>query len=193
VTLKETLKESDSDVNPQIVFLCGFMGVGKSTIGLLLAKKLGWSFVDTDALITEKTKKTIPEIFASEGEAAFRKYEHEVLTQSSWNSPSLVSLGGGILLNPQNLKWICQKGWLIYMAANSETIISRLTETAQRRPLLDGLSENQRREKIQTLMKERQAQYAQAHHWIETDGRSPEEITNQIADQISFWFQEKAR
>ena len=105
------------------IFFTGFMASGKSRIGALTAASLGWKFFDTDKLVEEKTGKTISEIFAEQGEIAFRKLEIEVLREIQKQGPLVASLGGGTLLNPEAISLIRENGVLIELHASPEVIL----------------------------------------------------------------------
>lgn len=164
----------------EIIFLCGMMGVGKSTVGLLLAEKMKCPFIDTDDLIVKKTGKTIPEIFQSEGEPAFRLYEETTLKSISRTNRAVVSLGGGTLMNPRNLELVKKMGTLIYISADVEILLSRLQNSIEVRPLLAGLSLAERRSKIENLVKDRLSQYQQAEFEIQSNRLNAEQIVEHI-------------
>ncbi len=166
------------------IFLAGFMGVGKSTVGAALAKALGWSFVDTDAAVIAKAGKNITEIFAENGEAAFRSLEADAVDSACTKSKIVVALGGGALLDPSSLRKIQGAGRLVFLSADAESLDDRLAGTANTRPLLAGLAEGERKAKIRQLLAAREPIYRQARHRIETDGLAPEEIAARIAQAI---------
>src|SRR5437773_9275479 len=90
----------------KLIYLLGFMGSGKSTVGALLARELGWHFIDLDTTIEAAEGKTIREIFEAEGEAPFRTIEHAVLTEASKTEPAVISLGGGTFAQKPNIDFI---------------------------------------------------------------------------------------
>ncbi len=109
------------------IFLNGFMGAGKSKIGPLVAEKLNCSFFDTDKIIEQHAGKKIIDIFNEDGEAAFRKIEHSVLFQLiETNSRSVIALGGGALVNPENKKLADKNGSIVYIKSNTQEIFKRV-------------------------------------------------------------------
>ena len=94
----------------KLIYLLGFMGSGKSTVGALLARELGWPFIDLDATIEAARGQTVREIFEREGEAPFRLMEHAVLTEASKSEPAVVALGGGTFVQQSNLEFIRSTG-----------------------------------------------------------------------------------
>ncbi|HUI31139.1 MAG TPA: shikimate kinase [Candidatus Acidoferrales bacterium] len=177
-----------------IVFLSGFMGSGKSTIGPRLAKKLGYDFIDVDYVIEENEGITIPEIFASHGEKHFRTLEKEILTVISRERNNIVvALGGGTLTHKDNRELVKKDGILIYLKAAPEEILERVEGGKIDRPMLlaaDGrkLSGKELSLRIESLLKEREEHYTEASIIIETSGKSVrgtiEEITSKLKGKI---------
>jgi len=144
------------------IFLTGFMATGKTKIGRLLAGLLGWSFMDTDIMVIERAGKSIPEIFAADGEAAFRSLEHACVLDASKVSESVVALGGGAIIEDGNRQAIASSGGtLVCLQADVDTIVERVSRK-DNRPLLAGLNPQQRRVKIERLLAERAPHYAKA-------------------------------
>jgi len=162
------------------IVLIGFMGTGKTTIGILLANRLGYNFVDTDGLIVDKLKMSIPDIFALHGEEYFRRLEKSILTAVMENNRQVISTGGGIVLNPENRALILEKGLVIALEASLEELWKRLSKDKSR-PLLFG--ENPRK-KMEELYLSRKSLYHQAHFRIFVDHKSPEEIVSEILSRI---------
>ena len=124
------------------------MASGKSRTGRALADRLGRPFVDTDNVIVERAGKSINEIFEQDGEAAFRKMEREVIAEIAQSEkPLIVSLGGGALTQPENLKVIRQNGTIIRLWAKPEILSERIGRK-NTRPLLANLTDEERLEKI---------------------------------------------
>jgi shikimate kinase len=117
------------------IVLTGMPGSGKTTIGRLLAKKLGMGFADTDAIVEEK-HGAIPEIFSREGEAAFRKYEREAAVKAAAMRDTVISTGGGIILGKSNMDALGASGTVVFLDRPLETLLSE-TDTSGR-PLLAG-------------------------------------------------------
>jgi shikimate kinase len=166
------------------LFLCGFMGVGKSTIGQILSERLNCPFIDTDHLIEELAGKPIHRIFKEEGETGFREYESRVLESLDRRVPSVIALGGGALNVYSNLNFIRRTGRLIYLRANLETLTERLRTTAESRPLLAGLSHERREDRMVSLLRARESAYSQADDRIETDGRDAVSIAEDVIERL---------
>jgi shikimate kinase len=163
------------------VVLTGFMGTGKTTVGVLLAERLGFDFVDTDALI-EARHGPIPEIFRSSGESAFRRFEHDVAVELGARSSHVVSTGGRLLLDPANAAALGRTGSVFCLTATIRTTLDRvMNDAVGTRPLLAGSNV---RERIETLLAERAEGYAQFIQ-VPTDGRDPEQIVDEIIDLLA--------
>ena len=123
------------------IFLIGFMGCGKTTVGRLLADSLGWSFVDVDTLITESEGRTIAEIFAYGGEAAFRAVESRVLSDVVLADDTVVATGGGLFSDPENRRLIAEAGgWVIFLDVPWSVLESRIGSRDSTRPMWDSPS-----------------------------------------------------
>ncbi|HCS75547.1 MAG TPA: shikimate kinase [Clostridiales bacterium] len=165
------------------IFLIGFMGTGKTTLGQILADQTGMTFIDMDAQIEERTGKTIADIFKEDGETWFRKKETEVLAESIIQENQVFSTGGGIVLRPRNKELMKNNGIVIALKANINTIWERLKNTSNR-PLLN--SQNPK-EALQILYQQRIDLYDFAHISIQVDGRSQAELIKEITAKISLF------
>ena len=166
-----------SDTAVRNVVLTGFMGTGKTTVGLLLADRLGFDFIDTDAVI-EARYGPIPEIFRTSGEASFRRFEHDVALEVGAQTSLVVSTGGRLMLDPANAAALGRTGFVVCLTATIETILARVMtdDSAQSRPLLTGSNV---RDRVAALLAERADGYAQFTP-VNTDGRDPESIVDEI-------------
>jgi len=118
------------------ILLVGMMGAGKTTTGLLLARRLGWDYRDSDADVESETGLTVPELFARDGEAAFRRAEGQVLAAAcAEGAPSVVSVAGGAVLSPENRRLIAASGTVVWLRARPETLAARVGDGSGR-PLL---------------------------------------------------------
>ena len=118
------------------ILLVGMMGAGKTTIGQLAARRLGWGYRDSDADVESATGLPVPELFARDGEAAFRRAEADVLAAACAEpAPSVVSVAGGAVLNPDNRRLISASGTVVWLRARPETLASRVGDGSGR-PLL---------------------------------------------------------
>lgn len=166
------------------ILLCGFMGVGKTTVGHLLSKKLKCAFYDLDKLVIEKEGLSISEIFKKYGESHFRDLESEQLANLNLSKPSVIALGGGTLNTSKNLDLALRSGDLVYLEARRETIISRLGTALTMRPLLAGLSDSERSLKISSLIKEREDIYMRSPFRVATDELTPEATVEKILVEL---------
>ena len=159
-----------------MITLCGFMGSGKTTVGRLLSDALGCPFLDLDDLIVKKAGKSIPEIFAEDGEPAFRQMEARLLRQTveKYSENTVVlSLGGGAVTTPASAALLHEKTVCIYLRATLETLLRRLAGETAGRPLADN--------SVASRLAEREPVYEKtAHVTVDTDGLTPEEVTDEI-------------
>lgn len=158
------------------IYLVGFMGTGKTSAGKLLAEKLGKKFIEMDAVIEETEGKKITDIFASGGENCFRKSEKENLGKISRLTDLVVSCGGGLVCDEDNLETLLNSGIVFCLTADAATIYER-TKKHTHRPLLNVAHP---RQEIKNLLKKRQDYYNKAHYIIKTDDIAPEEVADKI-------------
>lgn len=164
------------------VALAGFMGTGKSRVGWELSRALALHFVDTDKLITRVVGKSIPEVFAEEGEGYFRSCEAEVVRRVSRLDHAVISLGGGTFIHEANRRTLLERGPVVVLWATPETIYQRTKHSD--RPLLraeDPLG------RIRSLMDEREGVYRQGTIHVHSDGRPSEEIVEEIIERLWNW------
>ena len=160
------------------IYLLGMMGSGKSTVGRSLSQYMDKPFIDLDSEIEQFVGKTISEIFKNDGEKYFRNIESNQLYQYS---DSVVACGGGILLNEGNRTFIKKNGKAILLTASIAELSERLS-TSENRPLLP---KNNMEETLTILWLDRQLRYLNtAEFTIETDGKTPEKITQEILNQL---------
>lgn len=167
------------------IYLCGFMGSGKSTVGPILARELGLSFVDTDRWVSVLAGKKIPEIFDGGGEEAFRKLEHQSIEQIARLKAHVVALGGGSLVNPASRKIIRESGVMIYLKGSLTNLLGRIVATD--RPMLKNLDGEELTEHLSTLLKAREPFYDEAQLVIDTDGKSTGEVVREMIQKVSLW------
>lgn len=163
------------------IVLIGFMGTGKTTVGKRLAGRLGWQFVDTDREIERVTGKTIPQIFAQDGEVRFRSEERLVIQKLSRREGLVIATGGGAVLDPENVADLKRNGVLICLAADPEIIYQRV-KGKKHRPLLNKKGDLQ--EQIRTLLTARAPFYAVADFTIDTGNISSGEVVNKIINYL---------
>lgn len=156
------------------IYLTGFMGSGKSTIGPILGNVLGYSFVDLDDAIEAKAGKPVRHIFAEEGEAVFRALEASAMRETGNRQRLVVALGGGALTIEENLVWALDHGIVIYLRVPVKQLVQRLRRSRTVRPLLRDasgrlLSATALRDKVAALMDRREPFYLQAHLVVDVD------------------------
>lgn len=157
------------------IYLTGFMGSGKSTIGPILANTVGYDFVDLDRAIEESEGKSVTRVFQEDGERHFRQVERSILETLSKRTGLVVSLGGGTLADPANMETVHSSGILVYIKLSTELLFKRLQHKSDR-PLLMGSDGNrltgpELRARIDQLARAREPLYARADLTIEADER----------------------
>ncbi|MDK9707413.1 MAG: 3-dehydroquinate synthase [Desulforhopalus sp.] len=163
------------------IILTGFMGTGKTTVGKMLAARLGREFVDTDSLIEARQGRTIPEIFREAGEVAFRQMEAELARELGARDGLIVSTGGRFMLDPANVKALAHTGRVFCLVATPQEILARVKkDSAHRRPLLEVSDPSQQ---IVELLEVRKRGY-QRFLKIKTTGKSPEAVTDELLDLL---------
>jgi shikimate kinase len=159
------------------LYLIGFMGSGKTTIGRLLAERIGWDFADIDGDIEAGERRSIAEIFDTRGETEFRRIESEAIRKRvravSCGRPTVVALGGGAAAQPDNLDLITRHGLTIWLSCEFDTVVRRVGEDSAR-PLARD------REKFEQLYRERQESYKRADFRIDNDWETPEAAVDAI-------------
>lgn len=173
----------------QRIYLTGFMGAGKSTIGPILANTLGWEFYDLDRVIEKNQNKKIKEIFEEEGEEFFRKLEMNVITELAKISNAVISLGGGTIRSEQILNFLKSTGKVVYLKNSPEASYKRLRYKRDRPNLIPDQEEEPTRDelidKITNLLETRVKYYEQAHHTINTDLYSVGKTVDKIVKIIN--------
>jgi len=158
----------------RLIYLLGFMGSGKSTVGKLLADTLGWPLIDLDTLIEAGQGLTIREIFENSGEPFFRQIEHAALTEASKAEPAVIALGGGTFAQPPNVDLVRESGGTTVWLDCPPEVLRARCEGLENRPLFrDAQSFTQ-------LLVDRVPFYRLADFRVSTEGRKPEEVVEQI-------------
>lgn len=171
---------------PRLIVLAGFMGAGKSTAGRLLAGRLGYRFLDMDEILERRLGRTIAETFRVEGEPAFRRHERALALELAGERDAVVAAGGGALLRADVLRRFQSAGEVVCLTARPETLLRRVA--AGDRPLLAGGPASAGpaggaapRERIASLLAERDAAYRRIPLHVATDGRTPAEVARAVA------------
>jgi shikimate kinase len=160
------------------IVLIGYRGTGKSTVGRLLAVRLGRELVSTDAEIVERAQRTIPEIVALEGWEYFRNLESDICRELGVRDRLMVDTGGGAILREQNVEALKRNGVLFWLTASVETIVKRIGRDNQR-PSLTGTKSFV--DEIRDVLQERTPKYqSAADHIIATDDRSIDQVVEHV-------------
>lgn len=165
------------------IYLIGFMGSGKTTVGQALARELGYTFVDMDQMIQDQAKKSISQIFSEQGEVTFRDLETQVLKSISLHNRHVVSTGGGAVLREENQQLMQSTGRTVLLWADPATVIDRLKDDHSR-PLLQG---DDKLQKITDLMETRKPVYLGIADVVTpTDAKKVDEIVYAIVEDLAI-------
>jgi shikimate kinase len=168
------------------VFIIGYMGSGKSSIGQLLAKKLNYKFTDLDNDIEIFTGCTVSEIFNNEGEEKFREYEKEALERIRLKDEVVIATGGGTPCYFNNMNIMNTNGITVYLKANAEILYKRVFSGLKKRPLLDSLEYEDIRAEIKKTLLKREGFYLKAKIVIDTDNLSEQQVISYLMQNREF-------
>lgn len=176
---------------PSRIYLTGFMGSGKSTIGPILANVIGYDFIDLDAAIVEALGQAIPTYFAEAGEAAFREVEARIFNEISQREHIVVATGGGTLIQAHNLARAQATGLIIYLRLTLDQLVNRL-KRSKNRPLLEDdtgqrLPKETMRTRIATLLETREPVYNQADLVLETGHLAVGIAVDKVMDALRLY------
>jgi shikimate kinase len=166
------------------IFLIGFMGTGKTTVGHRLAERLGWSLHDSDEEIVRREGRTISEIFAAEGEPYFRQRESEMLAELSARDRAVITTGGGAVLAESNRDLLRRSGLVVALEATVDEIVRRVSAD-ENRPLLQAEA-SERRQRVEQLMAARKGLYDFAELRVNTTAREVESIVDEVMHYLSL-------
>ena len=159
------------------LWLIGMMGSGKTTVGRLVATGAGIDFYDVDLLVVERRGISIPDIWAREGEDAFRAVETAVIEQLAAGDPAVISTGGGAVLHDGNRRAMRRSGTVVWLQASAAVLADRVAGGLGRPLLADGGGEG----RLAELIEERHSVYqAAAHHIVGTENRTPADVAAQV-------------
>ena len=161
------------------VILVGFMGAGKSTVGRLVARRLGRCFVETDDMITAREGRSIPEIFAERGEAHFRALEDEAIELLALKAGDVIATGGGLPCREGRADALRALGTVVWLRGEFDTLYARALAGGDR-PMLAG----RRREEVQALYESRVPYYRRAHVIVETDGLGTDQVAGRVCQAL---------
>lgn len=164
------------------IYLIGFMGTGKTTVGELLAKRLGWAFVDVDREIENSMAISIPSIFRIYGEAFFRQREHQALRALVGKKRLVVATGGGIVSRCGNMGLMMSSGTIICLRGSAKTIMARVG-SGKGRPMLKA---DDLLKRIEELLAQREKLYNQADVIVDIDDKEPMQVVEEIMDRLGI-------
>jgi len=169
------------------IFLIGYMGAGKTTLGKALAEQLSYEFIDLDWYIEEKTGQSIPSLFLHQGEEAFREMEHASLMELLEKERVIVATGGGAPCFLDNMDLMLKAGVVVFLEASQEVLFRRLKDSLSQRPILKDKTEAELREFIASSLAERMKHYRRATHKMDSDRlESEEEIKNTVSELLKM-------
>ena len=164
------------------IIVTGFMATGKSSVGRRLAIRLGYDFLDLDTLIAAEAGKPISQIFATQGEEAFRALESRMVDRVAGRRGCVVATGGGTIVNPRNLEALKRSGVVITLSADPDTILSRIPSVDDR-PMLWGAD---KRERVRLLLEQRAQAYAKADLIVDASAHTIDSVVNHILDFLTL-------
>lgn len=162
------------------IVLIGFMGTGKTEVGKILSQKLGYSLIDVDSEIVKEQKMEITEIFKQYGEPRFREIESDMIKRLSERENAVISAGGGAVLRQENMDSFRRKGVIVCLTASPETILKRTCNDSTR-PLLQV---EDPMKKVKELLEFRRPYYEKADIMIDTEGKTPLQIAEEIIEKV---------
>jgi shikimate kinase len=168
-----------TDRHIQNIALIGFMGTGKSSVGQIVAQQLHFTFLDTDHVIESRTGKSISDLFAQDGEPAFRELEKKIVAELATRKKTVISTGGGLPVNPDNLASLKTHALTVCLWASAEKIWERVRSQTHR-PLLN---EPDPLAKIKRLLEQREPFYRQADVLLNTEMRALKDVAQQVIHQ----------
>lgn len=166
------------------VYLIGFMGAGKSTVAPKLADELDREWIDTDDLIEEEAGISVPEIFEYYGETRFREIEAKVIEEVSQGEEKVVAVGGGAPMEEESWKRLKSTGEVVYLEVSPEEVMERVGN-AGARPLLADLKREEKKVKVERMLKDRHPRYNKADHVVLCDGVGTASIVEEITSKLN--------
>jgi shikimate kinase len=160
------------------IILIGMRGSGKTTVGRIIAQKLGRELVEMDELIAQRAEMSIPKIVARHGWIKFRDIEEELTPEVSRRNNAVISAGGGVVIREQNIRELKKNGTLVWLNASVDTLLERIGEDPGRPPFVDGRT---RHDDMAITLAERESLYQKAADFIVNTGqKTPEEVAQEI-------------
>lgn len=168
------------------IFLIGYMGAGKTTVGKALARRMNLSFIDTDLFIEHRYRKKVREIFATEGEVRFREIEHRMLLELVEFEDAVVSTGGGLPCFHEHMALMNRTGITVYLDVSVKELAARLEVSKNVRPVLQERSGNELTDFIAKSLLQRQAFYNQAHIRFDAEQMDTQHDAEALAEQLQW-------
>lgn len=168
------------------MFLIGFMASGKTTVGRIVARRLGWRFADVDQVIAAAAGRPVPQIFADEGESGFRRREAEALRSVAGSRGMIIATGGGAACADANLALMLASGRVVALAVTAADALAR-AGTGRGRPVLGAATAQSAGDPVEgvaALLAAREPFYARAHHRIDTAGKSPDGVAAEVLELL---------
>ena len=162
---------------PERVVLIGFMGAGKSTVGPLVAGRLGWTFLDLDARLEERAGRAIAEIFREQGEPAFRALEREVAEEATRQARTVFAAGGGAFAEPATREVLRRRAVTVWLRCDLETLLARVPADG-RRPLAAN------RDIMRRLLGEREPSYQLADVVVDASAATPDAVAGEVVEKL---------
>ena len=156
------------------------MGTGKTAVGQALARTLHYNFIDSDREIEAREARSVQKIFETDGEPHFRKLEKETIARLSQTPKTVLSIGGGAILDPETFESLTKLGAMVLLTASVDEITKRLGHRNER-PLLRG---GDRKKKIQKLLKDRAGVYSRVKNQVDTTGLAIDQVVQEILKKI---------
>ena len=162
------------------IILVGFMASGKSSVSRALFRRCGWPRIDADDEIVSRAGKPIADIFRDSGEDVFRELERSVVSDICGERGRIIAAGGGSFIDDESRRTMLDGGTVFYLSARPETIHRRVTRGNPNAPARPLLGAGNPLEKIKELLDQRTPVYSQAHHAVETDGLTPDQVAQAV-------------
>lgn len=169
-----------------LLFLTGYMGSGKSTVGEKLASKIKYSFVDLDKFIEAEYHQTIPEIFASKGEGEFRAMEHNALKKLVERDDVVIACGGGTPCYYDNMELMNNHGITVYIKMSVDTLVSRLSVAKEKRPLIQNKTPEELRAFVIRQLEKREDFYHKAQYTVKGKDLNVDELATFVKEQVAL-------
>jgi shikimate kinase len=168
------------------LFLTGYMGSGKSTLGEKLASKLNYNFIDLDKFIEAEYQQTIPEIFSTKGESEFRAMENNSLKKLIEKDNLIIACGGGTPCYYNNMELMNNNGITVYIKMSVDTLISRLLVAKEKRPLIENKTEAELRAFVSRQLEKREDFYHQAQYTVKGKDLNVDELALFVKEQVGL-------